>query len=403
MIKTCLLLFFSFTLFSLDLTYKELTSIDSTMTANQKHVLGSKILVVKEQFGKKYIVIHDLLNKNKTKEVIDKKQKKHKIPMESEQQIEIANKNIIQFGFINQDYFYINYVDNLIEIYAINQKNQEPEYINSCFLVKDLKVINNNIFILYKNLTIKKYNIETKKVDKFDIKDLFAKNKISYNKSYIIDACIDINSEEKVIFSDNESAKFFLIDLKQNQVTNLAIITDNQARAFKFAESNNCSNKFISPCKVNNDNLIKIDADIVSTNADVCCITSGTSHINICAKNKSLIYKGNKAYLSNNGLAIISDKSNSILLDISNTQEVFKFNLQKDENLFLSINGDYLFSQTNEVIKVYQLPTREELEFYFKVENFSQSTNRSKKEIAIILSQYLNNISNFVLTNTTQQ
>ena len=247
MTKACLLFLFSFTLFSLDLTYKELTSINSTMTANQQHVLGSKILAVKEQFGKKYIVIHELLNKNKTQEVIGKKQKKRKIPMESEQQIQIANKNILRFGFINQDYFYVNYLDHLIEIYDINQKNAEPEYINSRFSAKDLKVANNNMFILYENLIIKKYNIESKNIEKFDIKDLFEKNNIFYNKSYIINASIDINSEGKVIFSDNESTKFFLIDFEQSKIDDLSLLLDKQTKAIKFAKSNNFSNKFISP------------------------------------------------------------------------------------------------------------------------------------------------------------
>ena len=103
------LFFFTCTLFALDITYQELTSISSFIKAEQQHIFEDKILTIKECFGKKYMVIHDLFNKNKTQEETNKKGKKIIQPIDSQDQFQIANKPILQYGFINENLIYINY------------------------------------------------------------------------------------------------------------------------------------------------------------------------------------------------------------------------------------------------------------------------------------------------------
>lgn len=407
MIKTYFaLFFFTCSLFALDITYQELTSIESSIKAEQQHVFGHKILTTKDSFGKKYIVIHDLFNKDKTQEIINKKQKKRIKQIESQEQIEIANKIIVQVGFINENLIYINYEDNLIEIYDITQKNSEPIYLNSRFKVKKMLISSNNLFILYENITLTKYDTQTKEVIKYDLKDVIHRfgDKISYNKSYIVNADFDVsNDQEKIIFADHESKLYLLINILTNQVNDLSRVIDKKAiKDIKFAAKNYSPSKQIIRCTLDNNDLFAYSANLITQNDSSYCLFENDEQIKICSKNKIILANGYKASLSDNDLSLTCDNQNAVIQDLTTAYIIFKLILEPNENLFLSQNGIYLFRQTDKVIKIYTLPTREEINFYFNTQDFMNKTKKSKQDLAKILSSYLDNLANFTLTSTPQ-
>lgn len=400
------LFFFTCSLFALDITYQELTSISSLIKAEQQHIFEDKILTIKECFGKKYMVIHDLFNKNKTQEKTNKKGKKIIQPIESQDQFQIANKPILQYGFINENLIYINYEDNLIEIYDITQKNLEPIYLNSRHNIKKILMNNNNLFVLYEDITLKKYNTETKEVVKYDIKDIIHRfgDKISYDKSYIINADFDVsNNQEKIIFADHESKLFLLINLLSNQIIDLSSVIDKKiVKDIKFAKKDSFSNQSIMPCKVNNNDLLIYNNNLIAQSDNSCCLFKNSEQIIIYSKNKMIIANGSKAFLSNNNLSLTCNDKTAVIQDVTSSYIIFHLILEPNENLFLSQNGKYLCRQIDKDIKIYTLPSKEEINFYFKSQEFIHNTKKSKKDLAVILSSYLDNLANFASISTPQ-
>ena len=229
-------------------------------------------------------------------------------------------------------------------------------------------------------------------------------SKISYNKSYIVNADFDVsNDQEKVIFADHESKLFLLINMLTNQVNDLSVAIDKKdLKYIKFAKSNHFANKNITLLKVNNDDLVIYTADFKPKNAEFCCLQQQCGQINIYSANQTLVQKATNICLSNTSFALACDTNNAVLLDLNSAKEILNFNTNQGENLFLSQNAKYLFRQIDNVIKIYTLPSKEEVNFYFNSQDFMNKTKKSKQDLAKILSSYLDNLANFTLTSTPQ-